>query len=83
MRKVHQRMRDEGLGTQTGFMKLSEDGDAGLNAARRSEGRLNWRELLRVENGGPGEVPGREEAVKGAIELSVMKSRRRGRRKKR
>ena len=38
---------------------------------------MNWVELLRVENGGPGEVPGREEAVREARELSERKRRRR------
>ena len=54
-----------------------EGGDAGLSAARRSEGRLRWSELLRVEKGGPGEVPGREEAVREARELSERKRKRR------
>ena len=48
-----------------------------MSAARKSEGRLRWSELLRVESGGPGEVPGREEAVREAIELSEKKRRRR------
>jgi len=43
---------------------------------------MNWNELLKAENGGPGEVPGREEAVKAALELSEMKRRRRGAGKK-
>ena len=53
-----------------------EAGGVGLSAARKSEGRLNWSELLKAENGGPGEVPGREEAVRAARELSERKRRR-------
>ena len=52
-------------------------GGVGLSAARKSEGRLRWSELLKAENGGPGEVPGREEAVREAIELSERKQRKR------
>ena len=37
---------------------------------------MNWVELLKAENGGPGEVPGREEAVREARELSERKRRR-------
>ena len=47
-----------------------------MSAARKSEGRLRWSELLKVENGGPGEVPGREEAVREARELSERKRKR-------
>ena len=69
-------MRDDGSGMQMGCMRLLEDGGAGLSAARKSVGRLNWRELLKVEKGGPGEVPGREEAVREAIEVSERKRKR-------
>ena len=37
---------------------------------------MNWVELLKAENGGPGEVPRREEAVREAKELSERKRRR-------
>ena len=38
---------------------------------------MNWVELLKAENGGPGEVPGREKAVREARELSERKRKRR------
>ena len=57
-------------------MRSLEVGGIGLSAARKSEGRLRWSELLKVENGGPGEVPGREEAVREARELSERKRKR-------
>ena len=79
----HQRTRAEGSGMQTGYMRSSEGVGVGLSAARKSGERLNWNELVRVENGGPGEVPGREEAVREAKELSERKRRERGLRKKR
>ena len=59
-----------------GCMKSLEGGDVGLSAARRRGGRLRWSELLKVENGGPGEVPGREKALREAKELSERKRRR-------
>ena len=36
---------------------------------------MNWTKLLKPENGGPGESPGREEAVRYALE-AVAKRRR-------
>ena len=59
-----------------GCMKSLEGGDVGLSAARRRGGRLRWSELLKVENGGPGEVPGREKALREVKELSERKRRR-------
>ena len=52
-------------------------GETSAFGAERRVCQLNWVELLRVENGGPGEVPGREEAVREARELSERKRRRR------
>ena len=72
-----QRTRVDGSGMSTVCMRSLVDGDVGSSAARRSGGRLRWRELLKVENGGPGEVPGREEAVREAREVSEKKRRRR------
>ena len=37
---------------------------------------MRWNELLKDENGGPGEVPGREKAVREARELSERKRKR-------
>ena len=36
---------------------------------------MNWTELLNPENGGPGESPGREEAVRYALEAVVERKR--------
>ena len=60
----------------TGCMRSLEGVGVGLSAARKRGGRLRWSELLKVENGGPGEVPGREEAVIEAREVSERKRRR-------
>ena len=49
-----------------------------MSAARKSGDHLRWSELLKAENGGPGEVPGREEAVREARELSERKRKRKG-----
>ena len=35
----------------------------------------DWSELLKPENGGPGESPGREEAVRFAVEASAERKR--------
>tara|TARA_B100000073_G_C23573423_1_gene509169 strand:- start:225 stop:368 length:144 start_codon:yes stop_codon:yes gene_type:complete len=45
---------------------------------------FNWEKLLDPEQGGPGEVPGRAEAVAAARELSEGKAKRvkRGKRKR-
>jgi hypothetical protein len=49
-----------------------EGGDViGSSAAGRSCGSLRWTELLKPENGGPGEVPGRAEAIALAKELTA------------
>ena len=37
---------------------------------------LDWGELLKEENGGPGDCPGREIAVKEAIELYQKKKKK-------
>jgi hypothetical protein len=62
---------------QTGFMKSSEGGGIGSGATRRKPICSDWTSLLSKDNGGPGEVPGRAEAVKAALELSEQKRRRR------
>lgn len=36
---------------------------------------MNWKELLKPENGGPGESPGREDAVKQALEAVAERKR--------
>lgn len=36
---------------------------------------MNWTELLKPENGGPGESPGREEAVQYALEAVAERKR--------
>ena len=64
-------------------MKSSTDGECGLSTAKRRDGCFDWTSLLSKDNGGPGEVPGRDEAVRAAKELSERKRRERGLRKKR
>ena len=76
-------MRGSESGMQTGSMRSSGDGGTGCSAARRKHGCSDWTSLLNKDNGGPGEVPGRAEAVKAALELSEMKRRRRELGKKR
>ena len=44
---------------------------------------MNWSEVLKVENGGPGESPGRDEAVRLAIEDTKARYRKHGRKKAR
>jgi len=36
---------------------------------------MNWAELLKPENGGPGESPGRAEAVKQALAAAAERKR--------
>lgn len=36
---------------------------------------MNWKELLKRENGGPGESPGREEAVQHALDATAERKR--------
>jgi hypothetical protein len=36
---------------------------------------MNWTELLKPENGGPGESPGREEAVQYALDAVAERKR--------
>jgi hypothetical protein len=36
---------------------------------------LNWAELLKPENGGPGDSPGRDEAVRYALEAVAERKR--------
>lgn len=36
---------------------------------------MNWAELLKPENGGPGESPGRDEAVQHALEVTAERKR--------
>lgn len=36
---------------------------------------MNWAELLKPENGGPGEPPGRDEAVQYALEMTAERKR--------
>ena len=36
---------------------------------------MNWTELLKPENGGPGESPGRDEAVRQAKEAAAERKR--------
>lgn len=36
---------------------------------------MNWTELLKSENGGPGESPGREEAVQYALKAVAERKR--------
>ena len=36
---------------------------------------MNWSELLKPENGGPGESPGREDAVRFALEAVAERKR--------
>ena len=42
---------------------------------------MDWSEVLRVENGGPGDSPGREEAVRLAIEDTKARYRKHGKKK--
>jgi len=70
-------MRGSESEMQTGSMKSSKGVECGCNTAKRKGGCSDWTSLLRKDNGGPGEVPGRDEAVKAALELSEKKRRRR------
>lgn len=36
---------------------------------------MNWTELLKPENGGPGESPGRSEAVQYALDATAERKR--------
>lgn len=36
---------------------------------------MNWTELLKPENGGPGDSPGRDQAVKEALEAVAERKR--------
>jgi len=36
---------------------------------------MNWEELLKPENGGPGDSPGRDEAVRQAKEAAAERKR--------
>jgi hypothetical protein len=36
---------------------------------------MNWSELLKPENGGPGESPGREQAVRDALDAVAERKR--------
>ena len=42
---------------------------------------MDWAESLRVENGGPGDSPGREEAVRMALEDTKARYRKHGQKK--
>ena len=49
---------------------------ANSQALKKVGSGQNWTELLKPENGGPGDSPGRSEAVKRSLE-SVAEKRRR------
>ena len=53
----------------------------GLNAATPSRKTLDWTELLKPENGGPGEPLGRLEAIKLAEEVTAERYATHGRKK--
>lgn len=36
---------------------------------------MNWTELLKPENGGPGESPGRDKVVRDALEATAERKR--------
>ena len=46
---------------------------SGLQLSNSSH--MNWSELLKPENGGPGESPGREDAVRQALEAVAERKR--------
>jgi hypothetical protein len=46
-----------------------------LNPFHKPSSALNWSELLKPENGGPGESPGREDAVRFALEAVAERKR--------
>ena len=48
-------------------------GTEGQQRSRNGGGVLNWTELLKVENGGPGESPGRERAIAEAREVTAAR----------
>ena len=54
---------------------LSEECGCGTDRhrSRSGKGGLNWTELLKVENGGPGESPGRERAIAEAREVTAAR----------
>ena len=52
---------------------------ASSQASRRAGSGQNWTELLKPENGGPGDCPGREAAVAATAAVTAA---RLGRRKK-
>lgn len=43
--------------------------------SRSNRQPLNWAELLKPENGGPGDSPGRDEAVRYALEAVAERKR--------
>lgn len=43
--------------------------------SRSNRQSLNWAELLKPENGGPGDSPGRDEAVRYALEAVAERKR--------
>lgn len=46
-----------------------------LNPCDELSSALNWSELLKPENGGPGESPGRDEAVRDALAAVAERKR--------
>ena len=45
------------------------------------KGLMDWSEALKVENGGPGDSPGREEAVRLALETTKGRYQKHGKKR--
>lgn len=54
---------------------------AGIIIAMQEFVVMNWAEALKVENGGPGDSPGREDAVRMALEDTRERYRKHGKKK--
>ena len=54
---------------------------ADIIIVRQGKGLMDWTEVLKVENGGPGDSPGREEAVRLALEDTKARYRKHGQKK--
>ena len=54
---------------------------ADIIIVRQEKSCMDWTEALKVENGGPGDSPGREEAVRMALEDTKARYRKHGQKK--
>ena len=54
---------------------------ADIIIVRQGKDCMDWTEALKVENGGPGDSPGREDAVRMALEDTRERYRKHGKKK--